>query len=355
MTALDLPSYPTLEAIDAAMEAGQQARFRPYLGMSEIGRPCDRELWLKFRWAVRPSFNSATLRRFDDGHRSEDIMAARLRMVPGVRLLTVGEDGQQFGFSDFGGHFRGHMDGAILGLREAPKTWHVWEHKATNEAKFKQLGKLVQDVGEKAALAKWDAVYYAQAVLYMHYSGMTRHYLTCATPGTRDVISVRTEPDPEHAARLIAKAERIIFDDRMPEPVSGDPSYYLNKWCSTKEFCHPESYGRIWPELNARTSALATPERDGTWTHAGRVLSLDEQAQCPPDHVLHPDMVPWPLDGERSTETEACYLIDGKPVMNGAPGRGVYSSAELIANAALCAEGNECVEMLRGDGARVVG
>lgn len=283
-------------------------------------------------------------------------MAARLRMVDGIQLSTVGEDGQQFGFSDFGGHFRGHMDGAILGLREAPKTWHVWEHKAVNETKFKKLCKL-SDADEKTALQQWDAVYYAQAVLYMYYSGMTRHYLTCSTPGTREVTSVRTDPDNALAKRLIAKAERIIFSDRMPEPVSGDPSFYLCKFCGTKEFCHPASYGLQAPELNARTSALATPERDGTWTHAGRVLSLDEQAQCPPDHVLHPDMVPWVLDGERSTETAACYLIDGKPVMNGAKGEGIYTSAEILANASFCAgNSNDAgVQGLRRLGAEVVG
>ena len=37
------------------------------------------------------------------------------------------------------GHVRGHCDGLIQGgLKEAPQTAHVWEHKAVNETKFKK-------------------------------------------------------------------------------------------------------------------------------------------------------------------------------------------------------------------------
>src|SRR5690625_5842237 len=89
---------PTLLAVDEQMEARQQSRFRPYLGMSAIGGPCDRRLWLEFRWADKPRFEARTLYMFDDGHRTEDLMAARLRMVPGITLHTVDPStGRQFG------------------------------------------------------------------------------------------------------------------------------------------------------------------------------------------------------------------------------------------------------------------
>ncbi|MEO7917719.1 MAG: hypothetical protein ABIR16_08760, partial [Dokdonella sp.] len=142
---------PTLDALRSVVEANAaKESARTYLGMSSIGRACERQLWYQFRWAVREAFDCDTLWRFDDGFRSEDVMAARLRLVPGIHLRTVDpRTGQQFGFVDIGGHFRGHADGMIEGLLQAPKALHVWEAKATNEKKQAQLVKLKTEVGEK--------------------------------------------------------------------------------------------------------------------------------------------------------------------------------------------------------------
>ncbi len=180
---------PTLAAADQALEDAENSKpSRDYLGMSAIGASCERMLFYSFRWAQRVRFNAETLKRFADGHSGEDVQAARLRMVPGLTLITVDpETGRQIGFVDDTGHFKGHADGAVLGLLQAPKTWHIWEHKVSE--KFKALEKLKAEHGEKAALEKWNPTYYAQAVLYMHYSGISRHYLTCSTPGGRSCLA----------------------------------------------------------------------------------------------------------------------------------------------------------------------
>ena len=49
--------------------------------------------------------------------------------------------GKQFGVQSCGGHFRGHMDGAAIGLPEAPDTWHVLEFKTHNAKSFADLQK----------------------------------------------------------------------------------------------------------------------------------------------------------------------------------------------------------------------
>jgi hypothetical protein len=181
MATLPQPPDPTLEAADQTLEARDNAEpLRPYLGMSEIGRLCRRGLWLRFRWCAQPTFDAATLKRFEDGHRGEALQAECLQRMAGIILLTADpRTGQQFECRDLGGHFQGHLDGTILGLRQAPKTWHVWEHKQVDEKKQRALEKAKREHGEKPTLAAWDGVYYAQAVLYMDYSDLTRHYLTC--------------------------------------------------------------------------------------------------------------------------------------------------------------------------------
>ena len=234
-------SDPTLEAADRAMEAAARKETpRDYLGFSAIGHPCSRKLWydLHLDGSAKPH-SASTLKMFADGHASEAIQARRFRMVDGVTLWIVDPDtGRQFGFSDLDGRFKGHMDGAIYGLLQAPKAWHVWEHKCANEKKQAKLLSFKSSLGEKAALQAWDPVYYAQAVLYMHYSGMDRHYLTCASPGTRHTISVRTNADTAFALVLRDKAERILNARAPLAKLSNDPAWWQCRWCEHHARCH---------------------------------------------------------------------------------------------------------------------
>ena len=265
---------PTLDALRVEVE--RRAALEPprgYLGMSGIGIECSRRLWYGFRWADREQFGCDTLWRFEDGHRSEDVMAERLRMVPGINLRTIDpRTGQQFGFSDIGGHFKGHADGLITGLKQAPTALHVWEGKAVNEKKFAKLVQIKAEAGEKNALRLWDPIYYAQAVLYMAYAEAPRHYLTACTPGGRDMVSVRTDTALDEARRLRAKAERIItatelvrvqvvpVPRRLPwRPVAGSkpphqrPQHPRNGWQWSLELRqvragpHPPAAGRALP------------------------------------------------------------------------------------------------------------
>lgn len=319
---------PTLEAIDAQIVARQHDEpVRGYLGMSAIGEDCERRLWYGFRFAGRAVFDAVTLRRFEDGHRCEDLMAARLRMVPGVILHTKGTDGRQFGFKAIGGHFRGNIDGAVQGLLQAPKTWHVWEHKASEKG-----GELLRlkAKNEKAALAAWSATYYAQAVCYMHYSGMSRHYLTCDSPGGRTTISVRTDASPDEAARLEAKALRIIT---APEPLarlSEDPAFWKCKQCPALANCHQ---GRV-ADVSCRTCVHATAELDGDarWSCAWhkRDLSMTDQLAGCGEHRFIPGLIPGAVAVDANpAENWIEYKAGAFVFRNGARAVGSYSSNEI--------------------------
>lgn len=237
-----IPNYaldPTLEAADRALEeAAKREPRRAYLGMSSIGNECERRLWFDVHDPLHEQHDAATLKRFDDGHRSEDIMAARLRMAPGIELWTVDEDGKQFGCSDMDGRFKGHMDGVIRGLYQAPKTPHVWEAKATSEKKFAEFKKIKAKLGEKAALENWNYVYWTQAQAYMGYFDLTRHYLTVSTPSVREWDSARTEFDPVAFARIKDKAERILASPSPLAKISTNPAWHVCRWCHYHSRCH---------------------------------------------------------------------------------------------------------------------
>jgi hypothetical protein len=296
MSALDLDSDPTLAAIDAALVAeNRKEEPRHYIGMSSIGGECERRIYYDFHWTSAPNFDAGTLKKFADGHHGEDMQAARLRLVDAVELHTHDKNGGQFAFSDLGGHFEGHMDGAIKGIFQAPKTWHVWEHKQVNETEFQKLKKLKIELGEKEALKNWHQTYYAQAVMYMDKSGMKRHYLTVSTPGGRDTISVRSNPNKRYAKVLKTLAHDIIASDK---PSQVPRCSELPGWHVCKNFCtHPQHcHGDQVAQVNCRTCAHSTPHiidgGDGVWrchlSDTPHDIPIDVQRRGCSSHIFNP-------------------------------------------------------------------
>lgn len=331
------PTDPTLDAIGAAMEnVNRTDPPRGYLGMSSIGEECERRLFYQFRFCFPAGggFDAKGLSNVQDGHRTEDVMAERLRMVPGVELHTVDPtSGKQFGFKDLAGHFRGHIDGAIRGILQAPKAWHIWENKASEKGPA-ELAKAKADVGEKAALAKWHPTYYAQAVLYMHYGEMDRHYITVTGPGGRmPWTSARTSAAPEVAATLIAKADRVIFAAEPPPRLSDDPAHYKCKLCPASAVCHTPKL----PAVSCRTCLHATPEKDGDgrWSCAlapGESIPQDVQHTGCQSHLYIPALLKrWgePTDASAEEGWVEYTAADGLVFRNGPWGLTSYTSKEL--------------------------
>ena len=204
-----------------------------------MGHPCERHCWYYYHMPeLRKPLDDVGHLAVNSGHRSEDVMAAYLRMVPGVELVTEQEGGKQIGFVDLGGEFKGHIDGIIRGLIQAPKTVHVWEHKDANQKKYNEFLKAKEKHGEKQALKNWNGIYYAQAQIYMHYMDIKRHYCTVSLAGLRDFDSCRTEYDKGYAEMLVDKAKRVI---ESPEPlarISEKPDFWQCRWCDFEGECH---------------------------------------------------------------------------------------------------------------------
>lgn len=239
MTLIPERGDPTLLAVDAAIEADQAPYASKNIGFGEIGNGCSRYLYQKINSSTGEVFNASTLRIFRNGHADEAAMAADLRKVDGITLYTNDpeRENKQYKLDSLGGRFTGRLDGVIIGLKQAPITPHVWEHKSTNEKKFEALLKLIDKFGEKEALKEWNFVYYCQAQSNMYHAELDRHYMTVSTPGLRRVTSLRTELDKSLAESLVAKAKRIIEAKEAPEKIGG-PDFYLCKFCRFYNECH---------------------------------------------------------------------------------------------------------------------
>ena len=129
----------------------------------------------------------------------------------------------------------------------------------------------------------------------------------------------------EFYQELLERIARIEQSEIAPHRVSENPSWWKCKICSMHDLCHVSKQTK---EVNCRTCALSTAERDGTWTCGRYNETIPSEAQekgCP-SHVLHPSLVPWERE-PLGLEFHAGY--NGK--INGGPDHpGAISSKEMV-------------------------
>lgn len=332
MAELPTPAHQTAQAIYGLYVQREAASggHRAHLGASVIGHPCERHLWLLFRWAGREQFDGRMLRLFEAGRQFESRIVAELRGI-GVQVHEADEAGQQYRVSAHGGHFGGSLDGAAVNLPEAPKAWHVLEFKTHSDKSFVEL------VAKGVKGAK--PMHWAQMQVYMGLTGMQRAMYLAENKNTSALYQERIEADSAAFADLLARAEHIITAPEPAPRLSNDPAWFACKWCAFHPLCHAVGDDAVAPEVNCRTCAHSTPEPDGDarWSCAlhQRDLTLQQQRTGCAGHRFIPILlerlgaqgqpVPEP-DGNAAVPYTA---PDGGQFVNGAPP--YFSSAEIRA------------------------
>lgn len=338
------PRQSIVALIDAAHEQRAEPP-RPHLGCSQLGHPCDRWLWLSFRWAVHPSFPGRILRLFRRGQAEEATVISDLRAA-GLDVRHTG--GSQYRV-DFGSHVSGSIDGIIeSGIPEAPKKRHILEIKTHNARSFEEL--------LKCGVQKSKPEHWLQMQLYMHGTEIDRALYVAICKNDDRIYTERVRYDREAAERAIERGHRIAQSDRMPPPTSTDAIWYICKMCPAHRFCHQTLTTK---EVHCRTCAHSTARQDSTW-HCAKydaAVPVEYQRLGCNGHALHPDLVPWSLT-EGDDQWTAVYVIDGQTVLNGDPAQvpGAFTSRELLANPQACAKPDSFVVDMRGQfGGRIVG
>ena len=339
---MQIPEFDQIQQLIDQHHEEQQGEPRPHLGASMLGHHCDRWLWLSFRWAVVEKFPGRILRLFRRGQNEEAQIISDLRAI-GLDVRTP-SSGQ--GRVDFGCHVSGSIDARVeSGVPGATKTPHVAEFKTHSLKSFNEI----KAKGVKEA----KPMHWAQMQLYMLGTELNRALYVAVCKDDDRIYTERVRLDLEAAQKLVERGHRITQSDRMPEPISTNPTWYECKMCAGHDQCFGS---KTTKQVNCRTCAHASALPDSTW-HCARwddLIPVEAQREGCESHVLHPDMVPWERR-ESASEWQAVYVVKGKTLANGAPGDGVYSSKELLANAEACAD--EEVQRLRAEwlGARVTG
>jgi hypothetical protein len=347
MAAIPKPdTTSTVAAIYRWYERTTPGGHRAHLGASVIGHACDRYLWLLFRWAGAEGFDGRMLRLFDTGKRAEPRFMAELRGI-GCEVHEFDEFGQQIRVADIGGHFGGSLDAAVLGLPEAPKTWHVCEQKTHGQKSFDEL------VKKKVREAK--PMHWTQMQVYMGLTGMERAMYLAENKNTSEVYAERVEFDQVEFTRTLERARRIITSSTPPARLSADPAWFECKWCPFHAQCH----GQALPDVNCRTCAHSTPRVDvdgGVWQCELEGVALDDATQragCSGHRYI-----PILLESI-AQQTDAKEEVDGNLAVsytlpNGAgefvngypPG---YSSIEIRATQHASMLGDETVQAIKGE------
>jgi hypothetical protein len=251
MAAIPDPAHATVQAIYRLHEQREaQAGHRPHLGASLIGHPCARYLWLSWRWAAKEAFDGRMLRLFEAGRQFEQRIVGELRAI-GVQVSEADSDGRQWRVSDHGGHFGGSLDGAAIGLPEAPATWHVLEFKTHNARSFAEL--------KAKGVREAKPMHWAQMQTYMGLTGIERAMYIAENKDTSELYSERVAFDAVEFERLRQRALAIIESPEPPPRLSSDPAWWQCKTCAMHGICHGEQA----PLVNCRTCAHSTPVMDG--------------------------------------------------------------------------------------------
>jgi hypothetical protein len=288
--------------------------------------------------AVIERFPGRILRLFRRGQDEEARVVSDLRAI-GLNVQKTGENQSRV---DFGCHVGGSVDGVIeSGVPDAPKARHVLEIKTHGKKSFDDL--------EKNGVEKSKPQHYVQMQAYMLGLGLDRalYYAVCKDDDR--IYTERVRIDTAVAEKHIARGKRLALDDRMPPPISTDPSWYECKMCAGHDFCHKS---KVTQEVNCRTCAHSTAKEDGTWLceKYDHTLTFNEQLTGCSAHVLHPDLVPWKYS---PAEQGVIWHTPHGDVENSMT---AFHSTEIVANVQACAVRDKFLDETREIfGAKVTG
>lgn len=268
---------------------------RTHLGISEIGKPCSRQLYYKFHWVAFEKYSGRMQRLFKRGHREEerfinylegigckvyrfenpilvykpsddtyelykdfnivDIDGGRFD-VTGVKkheeeALKRGLKRNQFRVSGVMGHYGGSCDGVVITPWFPPP--FLLEMKTHNTKSF--LNYL--DKG----LIKSKPQHYDQMCGYGYKMEIQYGLYFPENKNDDDIQVTPIKLDWKRGEQLERKAEEIITAKQPPQKISENPDYFECQYCFAKEICH---YG-VELAKNCRSCRMSSAVENAEW------------------------------------------------------------------------------------------
>lgn len=274
---------------------------RDYIGASMLGHPCERYIWLSFRWVMPEKFEGRMKKLFGVGHREEEIAAAELRNA-GVDIRHTGAEQLDLPLAPF---LKGHPDGIIYGGIEGIDEYPIlWECKTSNSANFEKMVRCGVQIAKP--------MHYAQMQSQMHHMKIKYALYEMVNKETSELYFELVPYNQSYAEYMTNRAYSTALCGKIPQAKEGtNPDC---RYCAYATFCHLEAETTT---ITCRNCRHGIPTQDGTWLCSAFNLLRDteQQRQGCDWHILHPDTVPYQLI---STTTHSnTFLIKGKELVNG--------------------------------------
>lgn len=224
---------------------------RSHLGASEIGHPCSRYLWYKFRWCFQEEFSGRMQRLFNRGHREEERFIEWLRGI-GCEVKETDNDGNQFRVVAVANHFGGSCDGMASLSRYSIAEPVLVEFKTHSDKSFQKL---------KAGVRTAKPQHWSQMAVYGFGFGIRYAVYISINKNDDDIYIEVLELDHELGRSRVVDAERIIRSQEAPPKLHRDPSMFECKWCPAHRICHQGDA----VDQNCRSCKNARPVDNGEW------------------------------------------------------------------------------------------
>ena len=95
--------------------------------------------------------------------------------------------------------------------------------------------------------------------LYMLGTKTDRALYFAINKNTDHIYTERVKLEKERALQILDDAKALALSQRIPEPISANPSFYRCKWCAAHAFCHEQI--QMAPKT-CRTCHFAIPTAD---------------------------------------------------------------------------------------------
>lgn len=305
-TTLPPPTTTAVTLIDDAYAAKARNGDGAGIAMSQVIHPCDRAIWMAFRWAApQEAATGKGERIFETGNLYERRLLDMLRMI-GCDVQEIDETtGTQFRVELANGHVRGKMDGIVTNYPGEPETQFVFECKSANDKNYKVI--------VKGPIKETKTEHYAQLQLYLHASGLRHGLYAVVNKNTDEIHFERVAYDPTFCLAIVSRLERIAALSVVPVRLHDDPTSKSARecgWCPSRSICHEGAFARV----NCRTCLAVTPQDGPKWhcERHDRVLTYSDQQDGCADHLFLPSIVPGvQVDADEEAGTITYRLADG--------------------------------------------
>jgi hypothetical protein len=247
--------------------------FRPYIGMSSLMSACKRRIWYDFRWSCDRYIDKRIARIFERGNLEEERVVRDLQAA-GLKVTDALDE--QVELVDDTGHIKGHPDGKVSKLPNAPVKIHCLEIKTKKASLYAKY--------LKEGLEKSDPAYWGQIHTYMGEQKLTRALFIVTNKDTEERDYKRIEYDATVHRDCMSIGMDVLTSEAPPKKI-GTHTWFECKMCSNMGICHKdESIKRT-----CRSCKHVNIEMEGKWScgyHDDLILMPANQMAACPDYEL---------------------------------------------------------------------